>query len=626
MDENAEKSWSSLESLPVEVLVHTFSFLSTLDKVKLRYVSHRVRCAVQTPLLWKEFVWTNYESSHERCVKSVLRVCGKQVARFSLSGHVTPSKQASLIQYCTNVTHLTLPFFDPKQLTKVFPTMKYLQQLDIRSDENIKSLLATLNCVNLKELTLRVRRMDSELAPWESWDFAMWRKENIHLPQVVNLVTGVTEPSMHYHLLENASLLLPGSKIRIFDSTKVPLDLHPPMPLLRIENGQQTTPPYVRASSHGLLLGIEHDALELIDYEHLGKTKHVAMLDTYYVPQDDDLDCVMSNLDSVTYFDATFSGSLYPGHLEQIAAACPNLELLNLRGNGHCLQKLDGLRYVASKCSNLQGVNLAEIPATDVQSILLLWEALSDIKKLTHIAVRVCMLKPGSLDESYQRQLLIAIRKCHGLQAIEVDITCTCTTCGCITDEEVLLPYFPSLQYCRLYYDHIRHCSARFDHQNLFNHLIATCQKLKYVSYDGYSAHGITLPLSSNCRLQQLCIDSHHTVFTDVFMDLISAHGGLVHVVLYVQSTSIKAITTIIENSPQLRTFYVISGKKLFDERGRPLNFTTYKTALRKKYSHRVLFVYGTLMVAQWSLLFDKNEILSDHRTDLNSLWGNSIP
>ena len=114
-------------------------------------------------------------------------------------------------------------------------------------------------------------------------------------------------------------------------------------------------------------------------------------------------------------------------------------------------------------------------------------------------------------------------------------------------------------------------------------------------------------------------------MFTDAFMELISAHGELVHVVLYVQSTSIKSINTVIENSPKLRTLYVISSKKLFDERGRPLNFTTYKTALRRKYSHRALFVYGTLMVAQWSILFDKNEILSDHRTDLNSLWGNSM-
>jgi len=623
MDEIVEHSWNGLESLPVELLVQIFSFLSTLDKVKLRYVSHRVRSAVQTPLLWKEFVWSNYESRHERCLKSVLRVCGNQVAHLFLSGHVTPSKQASLIHQCTNVTHLTLPFFDPKQLAKLLPAMKNLQQLDIHSDENIKPLLAALNGVNLKKLTLRVRRMDLESAPWESWDFAAWRKENIHLPQVVNLVTSATE-SMQYHLLENASLL-PGSKIRIFDSAKVPLDLHPPIPLIKVENGPQPTPPYVRASSHGLLLGTEHDVLELIDYEHLGKIQHVAMLDTYFIPQDDDTDCVMPNLDSVTYFDGTFSGSLYPGHLEQIAGACSNLELLNLKGNENCLRKLDGLRCIASRCSNLQGLNLSDIPATDVQSILILWEILSDIKNLTHLAVRVCMLKPGSSDESYQQQLINVIQNCRSLQAIEVDLTCSCSSCGCIADEEVLLPHFPSLQYCRFYYDHVRHYNFRYDHPNLFNLLVTTCQKLKYVSYDGYSACGITLPLSTSCHLQQLCIDSHHTVFSDGFMDLISAHGELVHVVLYVQSTSIKSINTMIENSPKLHTFYVISSKKLFDEHGRPLNFTTYKTALRRKYSHRPLFVYGTLMVAQWSMLFDKNEILSDHRTDLSSLWGYSM-
>ena len=47
------------------------------------------------------------------------------------------------------------------------------------------------------------------------------------------------------------------------------------------------------------------------------------------------------------------------------------------------------LKYV---CRNLQGLNLAEISTSSVESYLLLWELLSSIKKLTHLAIDLCML------------------------------------------------------------------------------------------------------------------------------------------------------------------------------------------------------------------------------------------
>ena len=73
---------------------------------------------------------------------------------------------------------------------------------------------------------------------------------------------------------------------------------------------------------------------------------------------------------------------IYPGHLEQLAIACSNLERINLMNASKCLQSL--------KCKNIQGINLAGIPT--VECHLLLWELLSSVKKLTHLAINLSML------------------------------------------------------------------------------------------------------------------------------------------------------------------------------------------------------------------------------------------
>ena len=99
----------------------------------------------------------------------------------------------------------------------------------------------------------------------------------------------------------------------------------------------------------------------------------------------------ISNLNSVSNVD--FSGvPIYPNHLEQLAIACPNLVRLNLRSAQTPLFSLQGLCAVVDTCQNLQGLNLIGIPVSSMASYLLLWELLSSIKKLTHLAIDLCML------------------------------------------------------------------------------------------------------------------------------------------------------------------------------------------------------------------------------------------
>jgi len=84
---------SSIEALPVELLVYILSFLKNVrEAVKIRYVSRRFRRASETPSLWRDFVWPHFDVSEERCLKDLFKSCGPYVHRLSFPDHVTPSK------------------------------------------------------------------------------------------------------------------------------------------------------------------------------------------------------------------------------------------------------------------------------------------------------------------------------------------------------------------------------------------------------------------------------------------------------------------------------------------------------------------------------------------------------
>ena len=94
---------------------------------------------------------------------------------------------------------------------------------------------------------------------------------------------------------------------------------------------------------------------------------------------------------SMTHVDLSHCYALHSGDLEQLASTCHNLQRLNLRGCGNCLQSLRGLQAIACTCHKLQGLNLLGIGASKVKDLVLLWEILS-VMKLNHLATKFCLL------------------------------------------------------------------------------------------------------------------------------------------------------------------------------------------------------------------------------------------
>ena len=157
-DNSHEETLVNLLTLPTELLAYVISFLSSLhDRVKLRYVSRWLRCVIEeTPSLWKEFVWPYYNSHEECSVKEVLKVCGQHIKVLSFPNSRVPSTLVEMLQYCSNVQHLSLPStkLDPEQLRNTVQYMRCLQTLELEVDNNCHFEQLILSACQLKQLTI----------------------------------------------------------------------------------------------------------------------------------------------------------------------------------------------------------------------------------------------------------------------------------------------------------------------------------------------------------------------------------------------------------------------------------------------------------------------------------------
>ena len=95
----------------------------------------------------------------------------------------------------------------------------------------------------------------------------------------------------------------------------------------------------------------------------------------------------------------------------------------------------------------------------------------------------------------------------------------------------------------------------------------------------------LSLNLAHAKNLQELYICAITTDISNEFMTSISAHGGLVRVLMQVQSLTAEGITSLVRNSPKMVALYL---KTEFN-----LNEEHFKATLKKEFSKRRLFTAG---------------------------------
>ena len=163
---------SRLLQLPIELLVYTISFLSSVrDKINLQYVLKWLKYVIEgTPSLWKEFVLPYCDSNEEDAVNEMLRVHGKHIKTLSfLQCKLLPSTMVKMLQCCSNVQHFNLSSttLDPDQLRRITDHMQYLQSLELKIEfkSDMKKLLHA--ACQLKQLTIVTDLYSQALIHWD---------------------------------------------------------------------------------------------------------------------------------------------------------------------------------------------------------------------------------------------------------------------------------------------------------------------------------------------------------------------------------------------------------------------------------------------------------------------------
>jgi len=266
---------------------------------------------------------------------------------------------------------------------------------------------------------------------------------------------------------------------------------------------------------------------------------------------------------------------------------------------------------------NLQGLNLLNISVLRIESHIELWKILVDMS-LTYLAIDLCVLLPLEKDDQAEPEIISSFQECLNLKALEFHSGCRkCYECKCqcnVTEQNMLsvLSNFPSLTRCfvgGIYYD--------------VNVIINGCSMLKCFTHIGCSLIFPWQLPTQNCNLEQFCIIADVLV-PNLFMQSVSAHGALVHVILCIGILYGDGITALIQNSPKLLTCHIFVEKIRNDlPFSEFITFPDMKMIIKRKFSDRKLITCGSFVLLKRSAHFwyADNLLIEHHNTEIYSLW-----
>ena len=384
--------------------------------------------------------------------------------------------------------------------------------------------------------------------------------------------------------------------LRLYISYKAPLSLFENAPVFQLRYGETATPPYVRCSDLGVSWLLLTDDVD-------GKMIHKARL---YLNGPPAMLCRYNDFWRDSQMQSKLTELDLSGHnldFKQLVANCPRLQRLNLQNN--CSLRVEDLQVIATCCYNLRGLNLMEIPITDIKFCLKVWKILSSMR-LTHLSMDASFIGCSLIVYDVHRQQLVALfERSTTLQALNLfdsDMVYPNFRKAKSYDYK-LLSHFRLLEYCRLTICN-REPTCVLD-------ILTTCKKLKIFCCISSTQLSRLLPAHNN--LQQLCISSKYIDLDNNFMDMVSVHGGLIHVALFVGSVTCEGVTILIRNSPSLLTFGLC-------EQRREENYRKSLSGwLSKKFPGRKLFTLGLFCLIRQTEEVNCDEWLQN--TDLLPLW-----
>jgi len=217
------------------------------------------------------------------------------------------------------------------------------------------------------------------------------------------------------------------------------------------------------------------------------------------------------------------------------------------------------------------------------------------MKKLTYLALKICLFGVYvTPDVQYSHKMSSLFKKFCSLLGLDFRKSAELPVCSaCIASMSemkwiwLFISYFPSLKYCYFTYSD----------SNSVQDIIAGCKKLEYLSC--VTAEKLSLSSVCNSNLQQLSIYSPVTDIPEIFLETVSAHGGLSHIILFINSVTIEGITNLIVNSCELLALIVFTCHSICDKQGSKVNLKEFNTKMEKKFPCRKLFSVGSYKVRE---------------------------
>lgn len=395
-----------------EILLLILRLLEPVDKLRLRLTCRRLYAAVSDPAAWPSVSFDYYCTANRKVLDATLSLCSPGVRKVEINtrGMIPKFPWARFtkkISKCaSSLNHLSLVGFSPSptQINTALASFSSLSHLTLE--------LKTLN--NLWFPELRSLKSFEVYLPSDtvaySWCTALedW-SENSFFPRQfcvrggrvavydLTLLLSQIRPSF----CEDVSLPLPSDK-----SAQLQLMYHNGQAFLEVRvEGSRCSIPVAQCSS------ITSSPLLLVLSPPQSATR-IRMDSDESLPKlcvDTPFSCFASTLVRLTLNDCD---DVNYESLNVVALYCPMLKALSLDSCTHALENLSGLESISEKCLGLERLSLINIHGHDMNHTLF-WNILNSLRKLTYLAVQLCVLPLNSqLPEQKNNTLYSMVVSC----------------------------------------------------------------------------------------------------------------------------------------------------------------------------------------------------------------------
>ena len=440
-----------------EVLLLILRLLQPVDKLRLRLTCRRLYAAVSDPAAWPSVSFDYYCTANRKVLDTTLRLCSPGVRKVEINTRgmipkfpwVRYTKQIS--KCASTLTHLTLLGFcpSPTQINTALASCSSLSHLTVELEELHRIWFPALKSLKSFEVHLVT---DTIAYSWYTV-FVDW-EDNKFFPRQFKIRGKQSSLYPISHLLSDMNV----SDIYYI----LPPDDHAQLQLL-CQNG----PAFLEGRVEGPRYSIPvANCSSITSYPLLLVLSTPQSATRILRPPSDQLDnrfCVDTPFSSIasTLANLTLNDCIDVNYesLNEIAHQCPQLKTLSLDSCTNALDNLSGLESISEKCLGLESLSLIAVHGHYMNHVLF-WSLLNKFRKLTHLAVEVCVL-PVNCQLPVQRINTLhsmQISHCHRVygdlkilsQLISTSLRVLKVSTG-LVDLKDLLCNVPKLQYLYLH-------------------------------------------------------------------------------------------------------------------------------------------------------------------------------